>query len=143
VAFSAIARAQTTDDFKTKCTSFRPNIPNAKFEFAELVQSGTAANLPYADKTCGGPQKSEKVAQDVCRVTMYLETSARSGVQFEAWFPKTWNGRFLATGNGGIGGCTFLLFISRLQLTRHRCGLHGSSLYHTEWVRRCRFQQRT
>jgi hypothetical protein len=107
VAFSALGRSQTTtqDDFRSKCASFRPNIPNARFEFAELIQSGTAANLPYADKTCGGPQQSNPVSQDICRVTMYLQTSAQSGVQFEAWLPKTWNGRFLATGNGGIGGC--------------------------------------
>jgi feruloyl esterase len=111
VAFSAVGRSQTTDqdDFKSKCTSFRPNIPNAKFEFAELIQSGTAANLLYADRTCGGPQQSNPVAQDVCRVTMYLQTSAQSGVQFEAWLPKKWNGRFLATGNGGIGGCKLLI----------------------------------
>jgi feruloyl esterase len=34
-----------------------------------------------------------------------VATSDASGITLEAWFPSNWTGRFLATGNGGIGGC--------------------------------------
>ena len=36
---------------------------------------------------------------------MNVTTSNASGIVLEAWFPSDWNGRFLSTGNGGIGGC--------------------------------------
>jgi hypothetical protein len=36
---------------------------------------------------------------------METNTSNSSSVQIEAWLPDSWNGRFLASGNGGIGGC--------------------------------------
>ncbi|KAF2672972.1 tannase and feruloyl esterase [Microthyrium microscopicum] len=106
--FAGQGFGQTTasdDEFAKRCAAFRPRIDNANFEFAEYLPSGKTADLKYRDATCGGPGASGKVAQDVCRVAMYLKTSVRSGVQFEAWLPKTWNQRFLATGNGGIGGC--------------------------------------
>ncbi|EON96030.1 putative feruloyl esterase b protein [Phaeoacremonium minimum UCRPA7] len=36
---------------------------------------------------------------------MTLSTSNRSGIDMEVWLPKNWTGRFLSTGNGGLGGC--------------------------------------
>ncbi|OAL05597.1 tannase and feruloyl esterase [Phaeosphaeriaceae sp. SRC1lsM3a] len=36
---------------------------------------------------------------------MNVTTSASSTDRIEAWLPDSWNGRFLATGNGGTGGC--------------------------------------
>ncbi|THU90663.1 tannase and feruloyl esterase [Dendrothele bispora CBS 962.96] len=36
---------------------------------------------------------------------MFIPTSERSNISFEAWFPRNWTGRFLSTGNGGLSGC--------------------------------------
>ncbi|KAL0564686.1 hypothetical protein V5O48_017353 [Marasmius crinis-equi] len=36
---------------------------------------------------------------------MEVETSPTSKIYMEAWLPKSWTGRFLSTGNGGLGGC--------------------------------------
>lgn len=61
--------------------------------------------LPYRPATCGGPGSSAMLSQDVCRVALRIETSERSGIHFEAWFPAQYSGRVLATGNGGLNGC--------------------------------------
>ncbi|TDZ13832.1 putative feruloyl esterase B-2 [Colletotrichum spinosum] len=37
--------------------------------------------------------------------TAQVATSSRSGFKLEAWLPQNWTGRFLSTGNGGLGGC--------------------------------------
>ncbi|EMD68957.1 hypothetical protein COCSADRAFT_194858 [Bipolaris sorokiniana ND90Pr] len=42
---------------------------------------------------------------DMCRVIVNASSSASSTNRIEAWLPDKWNGRFLATGNGGTGGC--------------------------------------
>lgn len=42
---------------------------------------------------------------NTCRLRLQVPTSPRSGFTLEAWFPETWSGRFLATGNGGLSGC--------------------------------------
>lgn len=105
-SFLASATPQVSaEDFKATCESFRPEVPDVTLEFTQHIQAEATVDLPYVDKTCGGPQISGKVGEDICRVTMYITTSAQSGIHLEAWFPKTWNGRFLATGNGGLGGC--------------------------------------
>lgn len=36
---------------------------------------------------------------------MHVATSGVSGISLEAWLPQNWSGRFLSTGNGGLGGC--------------------------------------
>ncbi|KAJ7727779.1 tannase and feruloyl esterase [Mycena metata] len=41
----------------------------------------------------------------VCRVQFFTNTTDTSSVRAEAWLPDEWYGRFLATGNGGLGGC--------------------------------------
>ena len=76
-------------------------------ELIELIPQGTDTVLPYRDASCGGPGVSPTVLRDVCRVALYISTSERSGIHFEAWLPSEWEGRFLATGNGGINGCKF------------------------------------
>jgi feruloyl esterase len=105
--FSPPARSQTTasDSFKDRCREFKSTIANVHLEFSEVLSAGSSANLAHRDRSCGGPGNSASVSQDVCRVAAFIRTSERSGVHFEAWLPRDWNSRFLATGNGGIGGC--------------------------------------
>ncbi|KAL4804364.1 putative feruloyl esterase B [Aspergillus unguis] len=92
------------DPFQTRCENFRDEIgiPNVKVNVASYVAGGT--NLSLADNvpTC---DQSQLVSSDVCRVAMAVTTSNASEITLEAWFPREYKGRFLSTGNGGLGGC--------------------------------------
>ncbi|KAL1626676.1 hypothetical protein SLS54_002839 [Diplodia seriata] len=79
------------------------DIPGTKIHTAELVSAGSTVSIPNVDPSCGrGPQT---VSTDICRISLYYSTSNRSGFEMEAWLPTNWTGRFLSTGNGGLGGC--------------------------------------
>lgn len=69
----------------------------------EPVAAGTTISLPDNDASCTTP--SIDVTAEICRVTLYVATSERSGINMEAWLPSDWSGRFLSTGNGGLAGC--------------------------------------
>lgn len=43
---------------------------------------------------------------EFCRVSLNVTTSSTSQIYMEAWLPGNYTGRFLSTGNGGLGGCT-------------------------------------
>ncbi|KAK7464265.1 hypothetical protein VKT23_006430 [Stygiomarasmius scandens] len=92
-------------DFDSACSSITSQIstPNATVFFSELVPAGTNLSFPDNDPTCGRP--SQVVLTDTCRIAMFIATSNDSGINFEAWFPRNWTGRFLSTGNGGLSGC--------------------------------------
>lgn len=93
------------ESFEEKCSKFRPDIADATFELSEHIAKDDQVELKYRDATCGGPGVSSKVQDEICRVALYVPTSHRSGIHFEAWLPRSWNNRFLSTGNGGIAGC--------------------------------------
>ncbi|THU97400.1 tannase-domain-containing protein [Dendrothele bispora CBS 962.96] len=78
-------------------------IPNATVFFSELVLAGTDLALPDNDPSC--EDDSQLVLKDICRISMFVTTSNRSGIHLEAWFPRDWTGRMLTTGNGGLSGC--------------------------------------
>jgi len=78
-------------------------VENATIETIDLVSAGTNLTFPNVDPSCR--TASQVVPVDICRVQMTLATSDRSSTFMEAWLPRNWTGRFLATGNGGIGGC--------------------------------------
>jgi len=95
-------------DFNSTCSSIASQIsnPNATVLVSELVPAGTNLTFPDSDPSCHRP--FQVVSADICRIAMFIKTSGRSGINFEAWLPSNWTGRFLSTGNGGLGGCTFL-----------------------------------
>jgi len=76
-------------------------IPDTTIESAVHYPVGTNITTG-ADFTCS-PWRVNSV--DICRVTGVIETSPTSTVDFEMWLPDTWYGRFLVTGNNGLGGC--------------------------------------
>lgn len=92
-------------DLKKACADLaqKLDIDNATVTSAEFLAAGTKIDLPGLDSSCGPP--STESPADVCRVGITLATSARSTTLMEAWLPLNWTGRYLATGNGGIGGC--------------------------------------
>ncbi|KAH6675042.1 Tannase/feruloyl esterase [Halenospora varia] len=92
--------------FRGKCLAFQPSkhLQNATVNALEYVRAGTTLQFPSNDPTCNRPNQT--VSVDVCRIALNITTSSRSSVISEVWLPGTWSGRFLATGNGGIDGCT-------------------------------------
>lgn len=96
--------------FKNKCLGFKPRTHVAKdavLNHLEYVPAGTTLALPDADPSCNRAL-GQAVAVDLCRVTLSVPTSSRSGIHLELWLPEAWNGRTLATGNGGLDGCWFI-----------------------------------
>ncbi|KAH8660651.1 Tannase/feruloyl esterase [Tricladium varicosporioides] len=92
--------------FRGKCLAFEPSkyLQNATVNALEYVRAGTTLQFPLNDPTCN--RANQTVSVDVCRIALNITTSSRSSVISEVWLPGTWSGRFLATGNGGIDGCT-------------------------------------
>ncbi|KAH7053333.1 Tannase/feruloyl esterase, partial [Macrophomina phaseolina] len=107
LTLSALVRGSLTrsDEFREKCTSLGNslNIPGARATLAQFVANGTTLDFPDSDASCTRP--SQTVSTDLCRIALRVATSNRSGISMEAWLPVDWSGRFLSTGNGGLGGC--------------------------------------
>ncbi|KAH9211422.1 putative feruloyl esterase [Leptodontidium sp. 2 PMI_412] len=81
-------------------------LPNTTVNFVEYLPAGTNISLSqdYNLASCG--YVSQVISVDLCRVAMEVKTSNRSAISLEAWLPgQDWTGRFLSTGNGGLGGC--------------------------------------
>lgn len=93
------------DAFQSKCTSFANEIDlsGVTVSFVNYVPGGTNLSLPDNPPTCD--ETSQQVASDTCRIAMAVATSDKSEITLEAWFPRNYTGRFLSTGNGGLGGC--------------------------------------
>src|SRR5688572_19636704 len=67
------------------------------------AQPGAGAGLPAA--RAGGPPPAPAMLPEHCRVKMVLKPSSDSNINAELWLPTTtWNGKFMAVGNGGFGG---------------------------------------
>ncbi|KAJ4416094.1 hypothetical protein N0V82_006938 [Gnomoniopsis sp. IMI 355080] len=93
------------DNFQDQCSGFNPadaGIANATVTNHAFIASGTNLSLTGND-VCG--QTSQVIPVDLCRVSLQISTSDRSGVVAEVWLPQEWNGRILTTGNGGLAGC--------------------------------------
>ncbi|GAP93047.2 putative feruloyl esterase b [Rosellinia necatrix] len=95
--------------FRDRCLAFDPrvHIPGGGADVAlnrlEHVAAGATLAFPDNDASCNRP--AQAVAADLCRVALAVPTSPRSGFTYELWLPENWNGRTLATGNGGLDGC--------------------------------------
>ncbi|KAF5366742.1 hypothetical protein D9758_006548 [Tetrapyrgos nigripes] len=114
VAGHRVTSSSVEADFDSKCSSIASqldsSIPNATIRFAEFVTQGTNLTLTDSDQhpSCVAEPAfpgSLIIRADVCRISLDVQTSGRSGIRMEAWLPRNWTGRFLSTGNGWIGGC--------------------------------------
>ncbi|KAK7948900.1 tannase and feruloyl esterase [Apiospora aurea] len=104
-SLAATRSIQTAASFEEKCLQFRPeaSVKNSTRTGLQFVKAGARVTLSDNDPSCG--TDSQVVTADVCRIAMSIPTSNRSSITYEMWLPEDWSGRFLATGNGGIGGC--------------------------------------
>lgn len=82
-------------------------IPGVTVLNTSHLAGGTSIELPGLVPSCASASgyNSATVTTDLCRATINVTTSESSTDRIEAWLPDDWNGRFLATGNGGTGGC--------------------------------------
>ncbi|KAI8625541.1 tannase and feruloyl esterase [Xylariaceae sp. FL1651] len=100
----ALAASGSTE-FENRCLAFKPQtyVPKSTLNRLEFVAAGEKLAFPDSDPSCG--RGSQVVSVDLCRVALSMPTSNRSSIVYEIWLPETWNGRTLATGNGGVDGC--------------------------------------
>ena len=93
IAASA-AQASTCEDLAAKA------IPGATITSAKAYAQGDGVEIGVF----GIPPLPTMKA--FCRVEATLKPTPRSNVKVEVWLPAAaeWNGRFMATGNGGYGG---------------------------------------
>jgi feruloyl esterase len=81
-------------------------IPEVSVLNTTHVVNGLSIDLPGLVPSCTVPAYgTAKATTNLCRALVNVATSESSTVRIEAWLPDEWNGRFLATGNGGTGGC--------------------------------------
>lgn len=94
------------ETFQARCLAFKPErfVKNATRNVLEHVTPGTNLTLPDNVASCN--RNSQVVPETACRIALSIPTSNRSSITFELWLPEKWEGRFLATGNGGVDGCT-------------------------------------
>lgn len=103
VSASGNSTGNSTGAFDTDCTAFAetlratPDLANATIWFTEPVAAGTNISLPDYDATCG--VQYQVVNVDLCRVAMFVPTSATSNI----------SGKFSAYHNtrGRIRKCIF------------------------------------
>lgn len=101
--FAFHARAYNSHHCSTIASSL--SISNATIISVSYRSLGSAISLPGTVESCGGPDLHANITANLCRFVIDATTSASSSVHIEAWLPDDWNGRFMATGNGGEGGC--------------------------------------
>jgi feruloyl esterase len=93
--------------FSQQCTSLGDTLAseaaNTTVRGTEFVQAGANVTAASTHPTCAA--FGSVVDYSFCRVRLTTRTGEDSSVDIEAWLPLNWTGRFLAVGNGGLGGC--------------------------------------
>ncbi|KAJ7503643.1 tannase and feruloyl esterase [Mycena galericulata] len=99
---SAAVSTQYHTDWESSCLSLQKSL---HLENTTILSTAYIA-APTNITTPGICQSTAPVnSASLCRVQFVINTTSSSAVHGEAWLPDTWYGRFLLTGNGGLGGC--------------------------------------
>ncbi|KAH7100802.1 tannase and feruloyl esterase-domain-containing protein [Auriculariales sp. MPI-PUGE-AT-0066] len=76
----------------------------------QYVTGGTIVALPTVGVDCqqvfNMAAAEVPAPQNLCFVSLAINTSSASTTRLTVWLPDNYNGRFLGTGNGGMSGCT-------------------------------------
>ncbi|KAL3493953.1 putative feruloyl esterase B-1 [Aspergillus germanicus] len=93
--------------FQSECESLRPKIqaPNVHVHSVTYVPIGANISMANVPATCSSAADETVSTFEFCRVALNVTTSSSSQIFMEAWLPRNYTGRFLSTGNGGLGGC--------------------------------------
>ncbi|KZT73136.1 feruloyl esterase-like protein [Daedalea quercina L-15889] len=99
-----LADDQSVDSISSEsnCTSFAlQNVSDAAITKTEYYPTGARVNLSTTMSSIDVDD-----LQAFCRIELTVTTNstANSSAHTEVWLPDTWNGRFLAFGNGGFAG---------------------------------------
>ncbi|KAH8660382.1 Tannase/feruloyl esterase [Xylariales sp. PMI_506] len=142
--------SHTTDTgFEERCAAFATslNIPDVTVKFTEFHAAGSNVSLPDMDMSCPrdtGMALWQMIFADTCRLALHVTTSPSSNITLEVWLPKSWTGRFLSGGTGGLSGCiqyidlaygTYLGFASVSSNVGHN-GTSGAAFLRAEEVLR-------
>jgi feruloyl esterase len=80
-------------------------LPETTITTAMIVPAGPFVWPAGAFRIPGTENKPPLILPEYCRVTMVLKPTADSHINVELWLPaQNWNGKFIATGNGGWAG---------------------------------------
>jgi feruloyl esterase len=136
---TALAATSAQDSPSERCANLkeRLRLENTTIIDAAHVAAGSNNTTP------GSCQSFAISTAAVCRVQAVVNTTATSAVHFEAWLPDEWFGRFLGLGNGGLGGCRFIMAVSlndffSYMLNRYR--LFQPGLWQYSSLRKCRIR---
>ena len=90
---------------QSSCNSFASDLIVENATIISVIPHSQDEQIehPGTAESCDAPIAN--ITADLCRVVLDVNTTSSSSVHLEAWLPDNWNGRFLATGTGGIGGC--------------------------------------
>ncbi|KAF2706500.1 tannase-domain-containing protein [Pleomassaria siparia CBS 279.74] len=81
--------------------------PGIGVTLAQYLPANTTLD-PVAEgqnSTCSSWIPIPPMPVNLCRLAIHVPTSNSSEIVEEVWLPEDWSGRFLSTGNGGLGGC--------------------------------------
>ncbi|VUC25210.1 unnamed protein product [Clonostachys rosea] len=84
-------------------TAAKLQLASTTILFTSYHQKGESIPLPGTAASCSNTLAN--ITANLCRVVFDTASSSSSSIRMEAWLPDEWNGRFLATGGGGLGGC--------------------------------------
>src|SRR5688572_19861382 len=72
---------------------------------AQIVARGPFVPPSRAGAAAAAGAAQAPILPEHCRVKLVLKPSSDSNINAELWLPTaTWNGKFMAVGNGGFGG---------------------------------------
>ena len=101
-----LAAALSIPNHGVSCNELKSlNIPDTTITASEPMAAGPFVWPKGAFRIPGTENNPPLVLPKYCRVKMFLTPTSDSHINVELWLPtENWNGKFMATGNGGWAG---------------------------------------